>query len=546
MKPTRYADSMSQRAREYFDHITWQEIWDLNAKKYPGDEALVTTQSRVTWAEARKWTDRVALGLIELGLKKDDVVGLQLPNIPEAIMLRTALRKAGLVGFVAAPGLREWEMEQILPRIGARGFAVLPEFGGRDYLKGIREIQPRLPRLEYIFTVGEDTPQGTISLKQMSQQPLEERFPAGTLAKRWIGRFDVHEVWTTSGTTGMPKILESLNHTYPSGMQRAEVWKLNHDDRCLLLTPHSGGVAVLCFNSAFALGARLVMQPSFDAEGAMKLIETEKITFAVAVPAQLEMMVNHPNLGKYDLSSLRVVCYSGAVLSPETARRIEEKLGCRILTVYGGVEFAFLSATSPDSAPEVRWNSVGKLCPQHEAKIVNGEGVEVPQGEIGELIVRTPNTGGFHKDREATLAAWSGEPDGWFRTGDLARVDREGNYFIVGRIKDVYKRGGWTVAPAEVEKVLSAHPRVSSVAIVGMPDQVLGEKGCAYVIPRAGENFTFDEMVAFLKEQKVASYKMPERVEIVSEFPMSSGGKVLKRELIADITKKLKAEGKVS
>ena len=288
------------------------------------------------------------------------------------------------------------------------------------------------------------------------------------------------------------------------------------------------------------------MQPSFDAEQAMQLIEKEHVTFAVAVPAQLEMMVNHPNLGKYDLSSLKVVCYSGAVLSPDTARRIEGKLGCRTITVYGGVEFAFLSATCPDDTQEVRWNSVGKICPHHEAKIVDTEGREVPRGQDGELIVKTPNTGGFHKDGEATLAAWSGEPDGWFRTGDLARVDKEGNYYIVGRIKDVYKRGGWTVAPAEVEKVLSAHPKVASVAIVGMPDQVLGEKGCAYVILKAGESLTFEEMIAFLKEKKVASYKLPERLEIVSEFPMSSGGKVLKRELIADITKKLKAESRTS
>jgi len=217
MKPTRYADTMPQRAREYFDHITWQEIWDLNAQKYPDEEALVSTQSRVTWAEAKTWTDRVALGLADLGLNKGDVVGLQIPNIPEALMLRTALRKAGIVGFVAAPGLREWEMEQILPRVEARAIAVLPEFGGRKYLQSMQELRPRLPKLQYIFVVGEDAPEGTISLKQMSQQPIEKRIPASSLAKRWIGRFDVHEVWTTSGTTGMPKILESLNHPYASG-----------------------------------------------------------------------------------------------------------------------------------------------------------------------------------------------------------------------------------------------------------------------------------------------------------------------------------------
>jgi non-ribosomal peptide synthetase component E (peptide arylation enzyme) len=545
MKPTRYTDGLSERARKYFDQVTWQEMWNFNAQKYPDKEAIVSPQRRVTWAEAKRWSDRVALGLIEMGFKRDDVVGLQLPNTPEAMMLRAALRKAGIVGFVAALGLREWEMEQVLPRVDARGMTVLPEFGGRDYLQRIQELRPKLPRLEHIFVVGDNVPEGTVSLEEMSQRPLEEKFPVESLERQWIGRFDVHEVWTTSGTTGMPKILESVNHPYPNGIQVVEIWKLTQDDVCLLLTPHSGGVAPLCFNPAFVLGTTLVMIPSFDAEEALKIIEKERVTFIVAVPTQLEMMINHPDLGKYDQSSLRVVCYSGAVLSPATAKLIEEKLGCRIVTCYGGVEFSYLTLSSPDEPEEVRWSSVGKACDFHEAKVVDGEGNEMPQGEVGELIVKTPNTGGYHKELEATLAAWSGEPDGYFRTGDLAKVDKEGNYYIVGRIKDVYKRGGWTIAPAEVEGVLSAHPKVASVAIVGMPDPLMGERGCAFVIPKAGSEFTFEEMIAFLQENKVASYKLPERLEIMSEFPMSSGQKVLKRELIAEITEKLKAEGKI-
>lgn len=545
MKPTRYAEGHSERALKYYDQMTWHELWDWNASKYPEKEAIVSSEKRLTWAEVKRWSDRVALGLVELGIEKDDIIGMQLPNIPEALMLRAALRKAGIVGFVAALGLREWEMEQILPRINARGMTVIPEYGGRPYLKPILDLRPKMPKLQYLFVMGKNVPGGTISLDQMAERPLDQKHAVDALKKRQIGRYDVHEVWTTSGTTGMPKILESLNHVYANGIQMVETWKLTHDDVYLLLTPHSGGVAPLAFNPSFVTGARLVLQPTFDAEDALRLIEKEKVTFVVAVPTQLEMMISHPNLGKYNLRSLKVICYSGAVLSPATAKVVEEKLQCRIVTCYGGVEFSYLSVNAPDDPPEVRWSSAGKVCGFHEARIVNGEGKEVPQGEVGELLVKTPNTGGFHKDREATLAAWSGEPDGWFRTGDLARVDKDGNYFIVGRIKDVYKRGGWTVAPAEAEKVLSAHPSVASVAIVGMPDQVLGEKGCAYVILKAGESLTFDGMAAFLKEKNLASYKHPERLEIVTEFPMSSGGKVLKRELIADITKKLKAEGKI-
>ena len=170
---------------------------------------------------------------------------------------------------------------------------------------------------------------------------------------------------------------------------------------------------------------------------------------------------------------------------------------------------------------------------------------EVPKGETGELACKTPNNGGFHNDAEATHRAWGGEPDGWYMTGDLAQEDEEGNFYIVGRIKDIIKRGGHPIAPAEIEDLLISHPKVQGVAVVPMPDPVYGEKVCAYVIPAPGQDFAFEEMVSFLKERKIASYKLPERLEIVERFPLSSSAKILKRELTADITRKLSAEGRI-
>ena len=545
MRPIRYAKEIPRRLIDYFDQPTVQELCDRYAVKYAHNEAIVDPRTRVTWAEFKRWSDMVAMGLVGLGLSKDDIVALQVPNIAEAFLLRLAFRKAGIVGLMLGAAFREKELQYMLGSTNAKGIAILPAYHDRNYMQVINDIRSDLPELKYVFVVGDDVPAGTTSIKEMAERQLDERFSPQGMQERGIGRFEVSELWTTSGTTGMPRIVQIANPYYSWGLQWAERWKLTGEDVFGLLSPHSGGVASICYNSSFTLGAKLVMQPVFEPELALESIQKERITIAVGVPTQLEMILKYPGLDDYDLGFLRIFCVSGAYASPATLRKAEERMDCCCVTFFGGVEFGDFSATSQHDSPEVRWTSIGKVFPHIEGKVVDETGNEVPKGETGELACKTPNNGGFHNDAEATHRAWGGEPDGWYRTGDLAKEDEEGNFYIAGRIKDIIKRGGYPIAPAEIEDLLITHPKVQGVAVVPMPDPVYGEKVCAYVIPAAEQDFTFEEMVCFLKERKIASYKLPERLEIVDRFPLSSTAKILKRELTADITGKLRAEGRI-
>ncbi|MFC1906126.1 class I adenylate-forming enzyme family protein [Chloroflexota bacterium] len=294
-------------------------------------------------------------------------------------------------------------------------------------------------------------------------------------------------------------------------------------------------------------GCKVVLLERFGAEEALKLIEQEKVTFATGVPAQLVMMVKHPNFSKYDLSSLRAFYYAGAHLPYTVAEEVEQKMGCRIVAQYGNMETGFSCTTCFDDPPEVRRESVGRpLRPKDQLKLVDERGLEVPRGKVGELIIKESRTS-FHYYKETKLNHNTIEPDGWYHLGDLGKFDNKGNLYIVGRKKDMIIRGGRNIFPAEIESILITYPKVVNATVVGMPDPVMGEKACAFVILKTGSTLIFDEMVAFLNGKGLAKYKLPERLEIVDSFPMSGDGqKVLKRVLIEKITGQLKAEKVIS
>ncbi len=231
-------------------------------------------------------------------------------------------------------------------------------------------------------------------------------------------------------------------------------------------------------------------------------------------------------------------------MPPSLAVEVEEKLGCTVVGLLGNTDFGPISCSSVDDSVETRHNSVGKALPGIELRIADEMGEDVPVGEEGELFCRGPySTTGYYKMPEATLDVWGGDMDGWFKTGDLARLDREGNLYIVGRLKDQIKRGGMSIAPVEIEDLLRTHHKVREVAVVGMPDRILGEKVCAFVIPEAGQSLGLEEAVGFLRERKLATFKLPERIEIIDRFPMVAGQKISKKALTEIVAGKLREEG---
>jgi non-ribosomal peptide synthetase component E (peptide arylation enzyme) len=493
-------------------------------------------------------SDNLAIRLLEMGIKRDDRIVVQLPNVVEWPVVHSALRKAGLIGLYTMLYLRHKEIEHASKQMEAVGHVIMGSFRGFDYFKMTQEIAPGLPHLKHIFIVGDDVPEGAVSIKDLTSRPPGKEYPSDYLDDKGVRWGEIYQLRVTSGTTGMPKLVEcALTHSSLESTIK-DRYMVTHDDVFAALAPLAGGPSgVHCrgFGIAQREGCTVAMLEKFDAEEAVKLMERERVTFATGVPTMLAMISALPDIARYDLSSLRAFEVAGASLPYSVAREFEEKVGCKVINRLGGVDIGFGATSSITDPPQVRWGSVGKPIPDITLKLLDEEDNEVPQGEVGEIAYakKRGSDRSYYRDLEMTLAR---ESQGLARTGDLGKFDEEGNLYVVGRRKDVIIRGGQNIFPAEIESMLITHPSVADVAIVSMPDKVMGEKACAYVICKPDCTMTFDEMTSFLLHKRVAKYKLPERLELVDSFPYSGDGqKVMKRKLTEDVTARLKAEGAI-
>ncbi|MFQ5825940.1 MAG: AMP-binding protein [Dehalococcoidia bacterium] len=550
-RPTRITQEMIDEyaALGLWETTTMVDDFERNARECPQKEAVVDRRSRLTWGEVKRLSDRIALGLLKLGIERDEVVAVQLPNWAENFILWVALNKAGILGSFPATTYRRAEMEQALRGLGAVGAIVPLGFGDFDYLGMIEDLRPHLPRLRYIFVVGGGGEGRAISIHDMMQNPIEQEFPEDYLERTRFTAFEVSSIQLTSGSTGAPKLCEWVEAMVKvSGRGVIEPMGLGGDDVLGMFAPLSGGPGSSAWACAPQLGAKTVMLDRFDAEEAFRLIQEERITYITTVPTLLVRMASYPHVDRYDLSSLRAIRCGAAALAPSLAEELERKLGCGIVPGSGAMECLAFTQARFDDPREVRHGTAGRPFLGNEVKMVDEAGGEVPPGEVGEMWVRGACTGaGYYGDVEATIAAW-GElgREGWYRTGDLARFDGQGNVIFAGRKKDMIIRGGQNIYPQEIEAELLSHPQVRDVAIVGMPDRVMGEKACAFVIPRPGEVFTFEGMASFLRGRGIASFKIPERLEIRDRFPVLAGGQKVDKKILAQgIALKLKAEGRL-
>jgi non-ribosomal peptide synthetase component E (peptide arylation enzyme) len=551
-KPTRFTQDMID---EYFSKGLWTEettsdLWDRNAKLYPDKEAFIDSKKRLTWSQLKVLSDRFAYGILDLGFKRDELIFVLLPNWVESYIMRCACEKAGVLCGTALMTLREREIENILKSFNVVGVAIPLEFRRFHYFNAINEIRPRLPRLRSIFLMGEKIPSGTLSIENMMQQPLEEKYSTDRFRERKYKPAEVQTIAFTSGTTGTPKGAEHvLAARMALGRAYGEKPKINEHDIVLnIIGPVAGLSAAFCYNgSATLVGAKVVLLDIWSPDKTLRLIQEERVTILLAVPAQLAQIVRQPDIAEYDLSSLRCICTSTAPLPYTLARDLEETFEVPVLNIYGQVDGGIISGVSIDDPPEVRRTTVGRPHWNTLIALVDDEGNEVSLGEAGEIVYTGPTTSsGYFKDREGTLRVWGTlGRDGRCRSGDLAIVDRDGYLNLVGRKRDIINRGGQNIYPAEIEGLLLTHTKLKNIAIVPMPDPVMGERACAYVTLASGENFTFEEMVSFLKDKRIAPYKLPERLEIRDELPLTDNQKVAKGPLREDIIQRLKSEGKL-
>jgi non-ribosomal peptide synthetase component E (peptide arylation enzyme) len=273
------------------------------------------------------------------------------------------------------------------------------------------------------------------------------------------------------------------------------------------------------------------MLEHFTPEQACALIEKEGVTAVGAVPTHLVRLVNFSGLKDYDLKSLRFIQVSGGLLPYHLGVEAEQKLDCKVVQGYGGMDIGAVAAGYLSAPREIRLKTVGRILRGNEATLLDPDsGEKVPKGEVGLVTVEGPHcVGGYFRDQTATSESRIGDK---FNMGDLGTIDKAGNLYLRGRVKDVIIRGGQTIYPKEIEELLVEHPMVSEAALVRMPDPEMGEKACAFVVSKEGVSLTFEEMVSFFKERQLAPYKIPERLELVGELPLVPGGnKINKREL---------------
>lgn len=552
MKTVRFDEKL---AGKYIKEGYWtQEIlsdyWDKNAKERPDKEALSdSTGKRLTWAEAKQKIDRIALALAkELRLNKDDTLLVQLPNSVEQFLVRVACEKAGILCLTEMITFRHTEVKWLASQTGAAGAVIPKTYRDFDFYQMMQDLQPELPNLKHIIVTGDDVPEGAISLNKIMEHPYEKEYSIEELSERRIDPIrEVGFLVTTTGTTGLPKIIE---HTIAARAIRAskphiENWQLTADDVIVAIAPTAGapGGTPTYFCGPIA-GAKSALLYEWTPEDALEFMEKERATVIAVVPTHLARMLQLP-LDKYDLSSLRFIRCSGGPLAPALADEAEEKFGAPILSTYGTFDTGSVSGMPITASKEIRRSTVGKPPPGNETKILDESGKEVAQGEVGLLYFRSPSAAaGYYRDLEKTMTE-AFDAEGWACPGDLVVQDEEGWLRIVGRQKDIIIRGGQNIYPGEIEGLLVAHPKLAAAAVVAMPDKIMGEKACAFVVPKKGKEFTFDEMVEHLKNKKIAMYKLPERLEILDAIPVVSESKVDKKLMRQWVADKLKAEGKI-
>jgi non-ribosomal peptide synthetase component E (peptide arylation enzyme) len=535
------------KAEGYWADTIIADVCDRNAVQYPDEEAIVDSETRLTWAQVKQLTDRIAIGLLELGIRRGSVLLIQLYNCVDFFLIRIGCEKAGMVLTVAATPFRQAELKPVLNHVRARVVFIPWVYRNFDHFKMVQEMLPDVSDLRHIIVVGDEVPPGAISIREMYRTPLESKYPPSYLQKTKLGAFQRSSITTSSGTTGIPKCGDYLSAgRIPSGRAYIKRFKLTHRDVIGALAPFmAGGCRVLAYRVATQIGAKIVFEEKFTAEEACQLIERERITIAAMVPTMLARLLSYPDLDRHDLSSLHSIITATATLPPVIAAEVERVLGCPVIQMYGSLETDGTCSTTTDDSPEVRHNTVGKPIDGAELKIVDEMDEEVPPGDTGEITVRSPVSAlSYYKNPKLTRQTWK---DGWYHMGDIGKLDEAGNIILTGRKKDIIIRGGQNIYPGEIEAIISDHPDIAEVAVVKMPDLEMGEKACACVVPKPGADISLESLVSFLKGKGLAPFKLPERLEVMSELPLVlAGQKVNKRQLEQDIVGKLIAEGKLA
>jgi fatty-acyl-CoA synthase len=510
---------------------------------------------RWTYDQLRRRADRLAAGLLALGLYKGDRIGIWAPNRPEWLIAQFATARIGLILVNINPAYRRHELEYALNKVGARALITARQFKSSDYMAMLRDLAPeldtatpgrlrakRLPELSTVIQLGDANVAGTFSFAEVMGKGGGANRARLDAISRSLRPDDAINVQFTSGTTGAPKGA-TLTHRNIVNNARfcAAAMDLGPDDRLAIPVPFYHCFGMVIGNlAAVAAGATMVFPgEAFDPLETLQALAGERCTAVHGVPTMFGAMLDHPRFAEFDLRALRTGIMAGAPCPIELMKRVVSGMHAREITIaYGMTETSPVSFQSDThDSLERRVSTVGRIQPHVEVKIVDGDGRTVPVGETGELSTRGYSVmKGYWNDPERTAEAI--DADGWMHTGDLATIDAQGYCNIVGRVKDMLIRGGENVYPREVEEFLFTHPKVQSVQVFGVPDAKYGEEICAWIVPRPGQQVSEEEIREFCRGE-IAHYKIPRYVRVVADLPMTVTGKpqkfVMRERMIAEL-----------
>ncbi|HYA28237.1 MAG TPA: AMP-binding protein [Acidobacteriota bacterium] len=533
------------RAKGYWEDRSLRDTFGELFARHAARNAVVDRDHVVTYAQLNESSTRLALNLLDEGLQPLDRVVVQLPNVVEFIYLYFALQKIGAIPIMALPTHRYREMSQFVELSGAVACATPDRVKDFDYCDLVKRIGAAQHQMRLGIILGA-APKGFLSLTELIERPNSR--PVRELTNISIDPEDPALFQLSGGTTGIPKLIPRTHNDYIyNSKMAATVTGAGPDEKLLVVLPLAHNLPLACpgIQGYFLHGGQVVLSNSTRSEDIFRLIERYGVTHVAVVPALLIRLINDPLIEKFDLSSLRVIQSGGQRLQPEVRRRTKELIPSVTVQENFGMAEGMLMFVRFDDPEEVRMETVGRpVSPDDEVRLVDDNDNEVAPGEVGELLARGPYTlRGYFGVPEYNARAFT--TDGFYRSGDLMRRHPSGNYIVEGRKKDLINRGGEKISAEEIENLILAHPSVQNVACVPMPDPVLGERMCAYVISRRGMTLTLAELNEFLMKEEIAKHKLPERLEIIEDFPLSPFGKVSKKDLAERIAARLRDEGKI-
>ena len=533
------------RAKGYWEDRSVRDVFDEAFERYGDRIALIDGARSVSYAQLNQHATRLALNLLDHGLEPLDRVVVQLPNSVEFVYLYFALQKLGCIPIMALPMHRYREMSQFAELSGAVACVTPDRSKDFDYSEMVGRIRAANKRVRFGIIFG-DAQGDFLSLGELIERPCVRSKTDIDQIK--IDPEDPAVFQLSGGTTGIPKLIPRTHNDYIYNSRLASaVTRVAPEEVFLDVLPLAHNLPLACpgLQGYLLHGGKFVVSNSTRSEDIFALIERHRVTHIAVVPALLIRLINDPSIAKFDLSSLRVIQSGGQRLQPEVRRRARELIPSVTVQENFGMAEGMLMFVRFDDPEEVRLETVGRpLSPDDEVRLVDDNDRKVAPGEIGELLARGPYTlRGYFGVPEYNARAFTS--DGFYRSGDLMRLHPSGNYMVEGRKKDLINRGGEKISAEEIENLILGYPAVQNVACVPMPDPALGERMCAYVIVHRGKSLNLPELVQFLLEQEIAKHKLPERLEIVDEFPLSAFGKVSKKDLTERITQRLKREKKI-